>query len=98
MDERKKAEEILHRKKAVELLEMAHQHLEEYGLLGAIQHVYQEAKDRDLPWADEAWCIADDAVDQVIITRGGNAIPRKAAALEGPGILDEAIRQVQRAG
>ena len=27
MDERKKAEEILHRKKAVELLEMAHQHL-----------------------------------------------------------------------
>lgn len=95
MDEKKKAEAILHRKKAVELLEMAHQHLEKYGLPGSIQHVYQEAKDRGLPWADGAWTIAQDAVDEVLIARGVKAIPNDEAAREGPGILDEAIRNLR---
>jgi hypothetical protein len=95
MDEKKDTEEILHRKKAVDFLELARKHLQEYGLFSAVQHVYQEAKDRDLPWADEAWRLADDAVDQVIRARGGNAIPNEAAPREGPGILDEAIRNLR---
>jgi hypothetical protein len=84
------------KKAAVEILELARKHLEEYGLLGAIQHAYQEAKDRELPWAEDAWCIAKDAVDEVITARGGNAIPHEAAQREGPDILDEAIRHVTR--
>jgi hypothetical protein len=84
------------RKKAVEFLELARKHLEEYGLFGAIQHVYQEAKDHGLPWADDAWRLADDAVDQVLIPRGVNAIPHEAAQREGPALLDDAIRHLTR--
>jgi hypothetical protein len=98
VDERKNTEEVLHKKKAVELLELARKHLEEYGLLDAIQYVYGLERDRGLPWADEAWRIAKEAVDHVMIARGGKAIPHEAAQREGPGILDEAIRQVQRVG
>jgi hypothetical protein len=85
------------KKAAVELLELARKHLEEYGVMGAIQHVYLLASDRGVPWATEdAWRLADNAVDQVIIARGGNAIPHEAAQREGPALLDDAIRHLMR--
>lgn len=53
------------KKYAGELIGLAQEHLEQYSIIGAIEHVYQMAADRQLPWAcSEVLNIAEDAIDQ----------------------------------
>ena len=51
------------RRAARELIGLAQQHLEEYTVIGAIEHVYQMAVDRALPWA----CAADALVRWTVV-------------------------------
>jgi hypothetical protein len=56
---------VREKKAARELIEMAHQHFEAYSLIGAVEHVFQMARDGDLPWAqDEVLKITEDTIDQ----------------------------------
>jgi len=53
------------KKFARELIELAQHHLEQYSTIGAIEHVYQMAVDRHLPWAVfDVREAAEDAIDQ----------------------------------
>ena len=57
------------RRAAYELIVLAQQHFEQFSLIGAIEHVYQMAVDRELPWANsEVLNIAEDAIDRARTT------------------------------
>ena len=58
------------KKRARELIEMAHQYFAEWPLIGAVEHVHRMAVDADrrLPLAqDEVLTLAEDAVDRARI-------------------------------
>jgi len=94
--QQKRAETMMmdNQRAAVQLIEMACKHLEQFTLWSAVFHVYNAVRERQSPWATpETLKLAEDALDHAVVSWLGDRLEALSRFRTGRALIDGAVHE-----